>query len=903
MKNLARALCAAFTILACGTLVRAEEGILVLLVMNTQDRPLKGVTISVGGDGGTGTSQSDGRARIRLANGTSVNSVVHIYITDTPVHPEKNVPMDLVFISPWDSYVLVPPFEDENKNFYKLVLAERGSKDLLVSTGAAKAMVSKINAGTDESSTPNNSQSPPETRKQAILAQVARDFGLTPAEVDKAIRAWGKTVKDKHDEGLAKFYAENFEEARIAFTEAKEQLKREEEQLRSKIAESAYFEAKSYFRQTKYQEAIASYEEALTYRPGDTDILTDLAWALETIGQLDKAEPLLKQAIEISEKTFGQYHQKVANNLGALGSFYINRSDYKQGAALFERMVKVREKVKGMEHPSVAHDLSNLAVAYMALGNISEAEKSLERALAITEKNSGVESPDLTFTLNTISSLHIGKGNTLEAERVLKRSIDILSKTFEKSQDKAKARREGASNYAQAASALGLLYLRQGRIARAEPLLKDALEYEEMLGPLQPYDVKRLNELADLYERLGNFKAAEKLYARALKILENAVGKEHPSIIPELIDLAYVYESQKRYGDAQGLHLQVLKIVEKSERQNIGKALVGLAAFAARRKKLDEAEEYYKRALDHTEKTDGVKPSATIPFLDALANYYEKQDKFAESETYRKRVLAIEEAGGNLPRVARARNRMAQFYERQKKYAEAEDHYKRAEDAIEKWPEKKFDSIIPHLHDRADLYENQKRFPEAEQLYQRAVEITSKPGEPEYPYKAVTLNALANFYKHQKRYDEAAQLYTQAQAIIDNAKEPDARFKTALLFNRGKLLEDEKKYTEAEAIYRQYVLVVEKKYGPGHPTIGALHLTLAELAKQQGKNGEAEENFKHALSLFEQEMGQEDPNVAKTLESYAQLLRVLKREAEASAMENRAKKIRERLAQAQEGEN
>jgi tetratricopeptide (TPR) repeat protein len=903
MSHISRLLCAAFVVLPYYDLVHAEQGILPVLVVDTQNRPIVGATLSVGGDGGNDTTGSDGRARIRLADETKANSTVYIHLAAQPLDPEKKIPLDLVFISPWDGYVLVPPFENENKNFIKIVLAERGSRLLLEYGDAAKAMVSHINAKSNTSN--SNTQMTPEERKQAALAEAARNFGLTPAEVDRAIRQWGATAKDDHDVGLAKFYADNFEEARVAFSEAKAQRKKEVEKANDLVAESAFFEGEAYHRQAKYQEAIASYEEALTYRPNATNIMSALAYTLQLVRQFEKAEPLLKRALEINEKNFGQFHDEVAESVEALGAFYLNRGDNEQGASQFERMVTIREKVKGPEHLDVAHDLNNLAVAYFGINKLPEAEKSLKRALSIIEKSSGLESPRLAFTLNTFASLYVIKGNLLEAEGVLKRSIAVLRKAIETSQDREKDKRKFYSDYASAAEKLGAIYLRQNRFARAQPLLKEALDYEEMGGPLTPHSVDNLSVLADLYERLGDFAAAEKLFARALEIMEKALGKEHANIMGRIIKLALVYEAQKRFIEAEGLRMRVLKIAEKVGPDSESQILLSLARFYERQKKLGQAEDYYKRALARKEGIIGSSTADVILFIDRLAGYYERQKNFVEAETHRKRILSIVEHVNkdNPSAIAAALNMMAEFYEIQKKYSEAEDYYKRAEDIVEKSRGKDHITMIPHIYARADLYETQKRFQEAELLYKRAVEITSKLGESEYRNKAVTLNYLARFYEKQKQYDQAEQLFRQAQAIIKNVKEPEAGDKIVILNNIGRCLEHQKKYAEAEAIYKQLLLIIEKENGPEHPNVGELRLKLAEATNKQGNNKEAEDNYTRALSIFERELGTEAPKVVACLEHYAAFLRGLKRDSEAVAMESRVKKIRSGLKQVREDGN
>src|SRR5271165_4429259 len=80
--------------LAC-QIARAETGILVLHVKDVQQHPVAGLQIGVEGDGGSGTTDPKGKARIKLAPQTTVKGWVSLQIERSP--PGK----DWVMVSPW----------------------------------------------------------------------------------------------------------------------------------------------------------------------------------------------------------------------------------------------------------------------------------------------------------------------------------------------------------------------------------------------------------------------------------------------------------------------------------------------------------------------------------------------------------------------------------------------------------------------------------------------------------------------------------------------------------------------------------------------------------------------------------------------------------------------------------
>ena len=67
--------------------------------------------------------------------------------------------------------------------------------------------------------------------------------------------------------------------------------------------------------------------------------------------------------------------------------------------------------------------------------------------------------------------------------------------------------------------------------------------------------------------------------------------------------------------------------------------------------------------------------------------------------------------------------------------------------------------------------------------------------------------------------------------------------------------------------------------------------SLAGFYNDQGRFAEAELFYRRALDILEKALGPRHPEVAASLEGYAQVLRKLKRKAEASKLEDRAKAL------------
>ena len=90
----------------------------------------------------------------------------------------------------------------------------------------------------------------------------------------------------------------------------------------------------------------------------------------------------------------------------------------------------------------------------------------------------------------------------------------------------------------------------QGKYAEAEKQLLTALQEAENFGPEDPRLAASLNNLAALYQAQGRSAEAEKLFKRALAIVEKALGPEHPTVAQALENYAALLRETGHPRDA-----------------------------------------------------------------------------------------------------------------------------------------------------------------------------------------------------------------------------------------------------------------------------------------------------------------------------------------------------------------
>ena len=227
----------------------------------------------------------------------------------------------------------------------------------------------------------------------------------------------------------------------------------------------------------------------------------------------------------------------------------------------------------------------------------------------------------------------------------------------------------------------------QGQLARAEPLLREALAAAEQAqssegGAL----VEALNALGLLCKDLGRYDEAIRHYQRALALLEhtgtanpddiatlyhNLGGIEHARgdyaggkafarrglairmsldnadpflIAADKVALAAILDGLTRYAEAERLYLEAMAIFERTPGGHdveIAVALNDLGAQYARRGRLEQAEELLTRAVDLKRRALGPRHADTAVTLNNLAITYKRAGEFSRAAALSAEALEI----------------------------------------------------------------------------------------------------------------------------------------------------------------------------------------------------------------------------------------------------------------------
>jgi tetratricopeptide (TPR) repeat protein len=578
MRFLKASLCAFLLLLSGFTYAIAEDGILVVQVTDTQGRPLAGVVLTVKGDGAVGPpTDNAGKTRIKLAPQTPPGRDVSLQL----VRAER----DLVFISPWNNRVTVPPFDSTSELVVEVVMTERGNRLLLETPEFAVAIISKVN----ELNAVNTSGNLIEDPRKANLESVANLYGFSSAEVERAVTALETRTGDPYQLGIVALYKSNYAEATKQLSASLRLRENEPSGSSTKVADAAFFLGHSLYKEGKYKESIAVYERALVLRPGDSNILNALGMALEDAGDYPRAEASFTQALQKDESALGKDHPDVAVLLNNLGLLYYIQGKYSQAEPLLQRSLTIRVTKLRANHPDIAQSLNNLGLLFKEQGRFVEAEAMHKKAKDIWEEAHGPGDRRVGTALINLGGLYSDQGKFAEAEQAYKRTREIWERAL------------GVEHpdVALVLNNLGQEYNDHNRLADAEALLESALAIrEKMLGQDHPDTAQTLNNLAILYQKRRRFTEAEQFYQRTITIYEAKLGPDHRRLALALSNQAVLYIVQNKSAEAEASIKRAIAIKERQLGPNhtsVAETLEIYARILSNMGRSDEAEQMLKR--------------------------------------------------------------------------------------------------------------------------------------------------------------------------------------------------------------------------------------------------------------------------------------------------------------------
>ena len=183
-------------------------------------------------------------------------------------------------------------------------------------------------------------------------------------------------------------------------------------------------------------------------------------------------------------------------------------------------------------------------------------------------------------------------------------------------------------------------------------------------------EAEKLNlEVFRLYKE-GHPADAIQFAKRVLKLREELLGDNHPSVANAANNVGLLYVSSGKPMEAESYYRRSLSIYEKNSAGNelmLAKTLDSLADILAQKFDL-KAESYFQRAIDVKEKALGTTHVETVASMNNLADFYFKKHKYEKAELVLRRLAAVrEKENSNSIEFAKTLERLACSISKNKK--------------------------------------------------------------------------------------------------------------------------------------------------------------------------------------------------------------------------------------------
>ena len=278
------------------------------------------------------------------------------------------------------------------------------------------------------------------------------------------------------------------------------------------------------------EEALSDGDQIAVDEPerplAEEDVLREYARFVRLLEEqnYDAADIAAKRVIEMSIKVYGPQSHETAKALSNLGVVQNNSQQYEAAAQNFASAIEILEALEDRLNSQLINPLKGLGAAQLGAGRPDLARQAYSRATHITHVNEGPHNIEQVEILESLAETYVRMGEIEEARDVADR-VHIL----------------------------------QVRHFSDDPL------------GLLPSLMRR----ASWQHRSGYYNDERATYRRAIRIIEDSVGKDDPRLVDPLVKLGksfYYYEplpqNQPRYvGSATGESYlkRARRIAERSE--------------------------------------------------------------------------------------------------------------------------------------------------------------------------------------------------------------------------------------------------------------------------------------------------------------------------------------------------
>ncbi len=359
--------------------------------------------------------------------------------------------------------------------------------------------------------------------------------------------------------------------------------------------------------------------------PVQAELYVTLAGIYQHLGNLSRADSLLRMALDRRRALYGANNPDVAASLVALGDLRIDQAQLEDAERLIRQGVTISEAQLPPNDPAVVHSLAEL-------GRVLEERGSYDKAIPIMQDvvrrdtASGAPRVDLATNLSTLADVNFYAGHYDVSDSLNRQVLSIYNQAYGPRHPRV----------ADILVNLGATQQERGNYKDAERYDRQALAMTRAFyGDSNPATALDLTMLGRALEFENRFDEADTVLEQALAIRERVFGPVHPTVASVLNELGNIAYQRDHYDDAIAHFTRILDIYRKiydDKHYLIALAISNLATAIAAKKDYPRAEQLYREAVRRYTDAQGPTHTNTGIAHMKLGHVLLRERRFAEAQ-------------------------------------------------------------------------------------------------------------------------------------------------------------------------------------------------------------------------------------------------------------------------------
>jgi len=266
-------------------------------------------------------------------------------------------------------------------------------------------------------------------------------------------------------------------------------------------------------------------------------------------GDLAAGEPLLREALAMDRRRFGDGHQRVALASGELAVLLNRKGQNAEAESLYRVAIRIDSLTVGMTHQNTATDVGNLGMMLYYDGRYNDARPYIERSLSIRERLFGRRHIDTALSLDQLALCLGALGEGDSGLALANEALGIRRQWL------APDHPDIAHSLANIAGVLR----DNGRAGEAEHYTREALAIRlRSLDPKDPLIAQTHNDLAVSLYFQHQLDSAAVHFDQAIRVWAHTLPLTHPDVLTCRNNLGVIYRETGRLTESEKLLREVL---------------------------------------------------------------------------------------------------------------------------------------------------------------------------------------------------------------------------------------------------------------------------------------------------------------------------------------------------------